>query len=322
MTRSVAVLAFPGISPFHLSVPCLVLGNDFDRQAGRRYDITVCAERTGTVSTNAGFDLQVGDGLDAIDTADTVVVPSWDPAEEPSPELLGSLRRAHARGARIVGLCLGGFPVAATGIIDGREAVTHWAWTGRLAERYPDVVVRSDVLWSDHDDVITSAGVAAALDCCLHLVRRDFGADVAARLARQIVLAPHRSGNQAQFIPAPVPAADATDPIERAMVWARHRLDRPVSLDEWSGEAGMSRSTFTRRFRARAATSPGTWLLIQRLDRARQLLESTDLGVEQVAVECGFATAVSLRHHFRKTLGGSPRQYRTEFRERSAGATA
>ncbi|UPK73968.1 helix-turn-helix domain-containing protein [Nocardioidaceae bacterium SCSIO 66511] len=315
MSDSVAVLAFPGISPFHLAVPSLVLGKEANRGQTHRYDVTVCAEQPGPVPTDAGFDLQVSSGLAAVDAADMVVVPSWNPVDQPSAKLLDRLRQAHGRGARLVGLCLGAFPIAAAGVLDGREVVTHWAYTGRLAQAYPQVRVRPDVLWSDHGDVVTSAGVAAALDCCLHLVRRDFGSEVAAGLARNLVLAPHRSGNQAQFISAPVPADDAVDPIERAMVWARHRLQRPLDLDTWSAHAAMSRSTFTRRFRARAGMSPGAWLLQQRLDRARQLLETTDLSVEQVAVESGFATAVSLRHHFGRVLGTSPRLYRTEFRD-------
>ncbi|WP_117212205.1 GlxA family transcriptional regulator [Allorhizocola rhizosphaerae] len=315
MARSVAVVVFDGISPFHLSVPCMVLGERFEGWPAL-FDVTVCAQRPGRVATNAGFALDIAHGLDVLDTADFVIIPSWDPPREPDSVLLSAIRAAHARGAVIVGLCLGSYVVAASGLADGRELVTHWGWAARMASRFPHVQVRADVLWSDHGDVLTSAGTAAALDCCLHLVRRECGAEPAARVARAIVVAPHRSGSQAQFIQAPVSAMDGDDPIERAMVWARAHLDRPVSLDEWARVAAMSRRTFTRNFRARTGASCGQWLLNQRLDRARILLETTAFGVERVAAESGFATAATLRHHFRQTLGTTPQRHRADFRER------
>jgi transcriptional regulator GlxA family with amidase domain len=312
MTHRVAVLAFDGMSPFHLSVPCLVLGERLG--ALPRYDVLVCAERPGTLATNAGFGIQVGRGLAAMRRADTVILPSWDPAVEPSAELLGAIRAAHRRGATVVGLCLGTFLVAAAGIADGREVVTHWRWAAELAERYPAVDVRADVLWSDLGDLVTSAGTAAALDCCLHLVRRHHGVEVAERVARAIVVAPHRSGSQAQFIPVPIPDDPGTDPVERAMVWARGRLDQPLSLDEWAEQAAMSRRTFTRQFRARTGVSGQQWLLHQRLDRARLLLETTDRGIERIAADSGFGSSAALRHHFRSVLGTTPQQHRAAFR--------
>jgi transcriptional regulator GlxA family with amidase domain len=309
--RSVAVLAYDGMSPFHLSVPCLVLGDRLGGEA--EYDVQVCAEHPGRLGTNAGFDLHVDRGLDVMEHADLVILPSWDPELEPSGLLVEAIRAAHARGATVVGLCIGAFLVAASGIADGRDVVTHWRWAERLAAQYAKVDVRADVLWSDLGDLVTSAGTAASLDCCLHLVRTHHGVERAEQLARVIVVAPHRSGSQAQYIPVPVPPDPTDDVIERAMVWARMRLDEPVSLDEWAAAIGLSRRTFTRQFRARTGSSGQAWLLQQRLDRARSLLETTDQSIERVATASGFGSSAALRHHFHLVLGTTPQRHRQEF---------
>ncbi|MET7770212.1 helix-turn-helix domain-containing protein [Nocardia sp. NPDC005366] len=311
--HTVAVLAFDDISPFHLSVPTLVFGR-VGAGGAAPYAVRVCAERPGTLRTPAGFDITVEHGLEAFETADTVVIPSWLSGEGVSAELCAALRAAHTRGARIVGLCLGAWAVAASGLVDGREITTHWAAAPDLALAYPAVLVRADTLWSDLGDVVTSAGVAAALDCCLHLVRSDLGSRAATELARALVTAPHRSGSQAQYIPVAVPDDADDDAIERAMVWARTHLGDPVDLDSWSRIALMSRRTFTRRFRERTGSSPQQWLLHQRTDRARLLLESTDETVDHIAAATGFTTAVSLRHHFHRILGTSPAAHRAQFR--------
>jgi transcriptional regulator GlxA family with amidase domain len=333
----VAVLAFPGISPFHLSVPTLVFGGEPDgwaprlsrsptddagggHAAGLRptavsgdYRVVVCAVSPGPVATGAGFDLAVPRGLEAFATADTVVIPSWEPDLPVPPALVEALRAAHARGARVVALCLGAFVVAAAGLVDGRELTTHWHAAPALAAAHPRVRVRSDVLWTDLGDVVSSAGTVAALDCCLHLVRADRGAAVAAEVARRLVMPPHRDGSQAQFVPVPGPADEGPDPLARAMAAARAGLDRPLALDAWAEGAHMSRRTFTRRFRERAGESPGSWLLRQRLDLARTLLETTRLPVDEIAERSGLGSATSLRRHFRAALGTSPRRHRDQF---------
>ncbi|WP_063049078.1 GlxA family transcriptional regulator [Nocardia arthritidis] len=314
--HTVAVLAFDGISPFHLSVPSLVFGR-VGIEGPPRYQVDVCAEEPGSLATPAGFDIRVQHGLDTLTRADTVVIPSWRAGQPLSSALSAALRAAHAGGARIVGLCLGSWAVAASGLADGREVTTHWASAAELARAFPAVRVRADTLWSDLGDVVTSAGVAAALDCCLHLVRGDLGSKAATELARALVTAPHRSGSQAQYIPVAVPDAADDDPIERAMVWARTHLGDPVDLDSWARVALMSRRTFTRRFRDRTGTSPQQWLLLQRTDRARLLLESTTDTVERIAVDTGFGTAVSLRHHFHRILGTSPAAHRASFQGQS-----
>lgn len=310
------MLAFDGVSPFHLSVPTLVFGAAGLDNARQFYDVTVCAEAPGPILTAGGFRIAVDDGLEAFETADMVVIPSWPAGHEASDRLIAAIRAAHARGARIVGLCLGTFAVAASGIVDGREVATHWAAADRLATEHPEVVVRRDILWSDLGDVVTSAGVAAALDCCLHLARLDHGSAAATELARSLVLAPHRSGSQAQYIPVPVVDDTGEDPIERAMVWARARLHESIELDEWAAAVHLSRRTFTRRFRERTATSPQQWLLGQRIDHARLLLETSDAPVDLVAEQSGFGSAVTLRHHFHRRLGASPAAHRAAFRGR------
>jgi transcriptional regulator GlxA family with amidase domain len=309
--RTVAVLAYDGISPFHLSVPCLVLGDRCGVPS--QYDVLVCADQPGSLRTNAGFGITVDHGLDVMETADVVVLPSWHPDREPSAVLIDAIRNAHARGATVVGLCIGAFLVAASGIVDGREVVTHWRWADRLQGMYPDLKVRADVLWSDLGDVVTSAGTAASLDCCLHIVRTHHGVELAEQLARNIVVAPHRSGSQAQYIPVPMPPDSSDDVIEKAMMWARARLDQPVSLDEWAAAVALSRRTFTRQFRARTGSSGQAWLLRQRLDRARLLLETTDHPVERVATASGFGSSAALRHHFHAVLGTTPQRHRQEF---------
>jgi transcriptional regulator GlxA family with amidase domain len=310
----IAVFAFDGMSPFHLSVPCLVFGDRFSSATDLpRNDVTVCAERPGALATNAGFGITVEHDLDAMRHADIVILPSWVPDRQPSERLLDEIRSAHRRGATVVGLCLGAYLVAASGVADGREIVTHWSWAADLAERYPVVDVKADRLWSDLGDVVTSAGTAAALDCCLHLIRRDQGVEVAERIARAIVVAPHRSGSQAQYIEVPVATEQGDDPVERAMVWARANLDGPLTLDDLAARAAMSRRSFTRHFRARTGSSGQQWLLNQRLDRARALLETTDLSIERIAADSGFGSAAALRHHFRATLRTTPQRHRADF---------
>lgn len=315
MQLRAAVLAFDGMSPFHLSVPCMVLGDRFGVPDLPAYDVQVCAESPGRLMTNAGFDLGVEHGLEALAAADMIVLPSWDVGVRPSDELLSGVVSAHERGATVVSLCLGAYVVAASGIADGREVVTHWSRADDLAQRYPDISVRADVLWLDHGDVVTSAGTAASLDCCLHLVRREFGATVAARVARGIVTAPHRSGSQAQCIPVPVVSETATDPLERAMAWAQTHLTESFDLDSWAYRAAMSRRSFSRHFRARTGTSAQQWLLHQRVLRARLLLETTDTGVDQIADASGLGTGANLRQHFQRAFGTTPQRHRAEFRQ-------
>lgn len=313
--NTVAVIAFDGISPFHLSVPCLVFG--FDGIGGNvpKFRLLVCAAERGALRTSAGFTIQAPHGLDRIAQAGIVIVPSWrNSTERPPQALLDALRAAHRRGARIVGLCLGSFVLAEAGLLDGRPATTHWHWAGEFAARYPQVRLDRHVLYVDDGDVLTSAGTAAGIDCCLHLLRRDHGAEIANAVARRMVVPPHRQGSQAQYIEQPVQDSAQGDRLSEVLQWAAASLDRPHSLDALAGRALMSRRTFTRRFRKLTGTTVGQWLLAQRLARAQRLLETTDQPVDRIAAAAGFGSAVSLRQHFSAAFNVSPSQHRREFR--------
>ncbi|TIS87977.1 helix-turn-helix domain-containing protein [Mesorhizobium sp.] len=310
----VAAIAFDGISPFHLSVPCLVFGDDRTALGLPRFDFRVCAIENGPIRTDAGLTITVPHGLSALDDADIVIVPSWRNLEDPPPAALTeALRRAHRRGALIVGLCLGTFAIAATGLLSGRRATTHWAYTEQLQALYPDIIVDADVLYVDDGDVVTSAGVAAGLDCCLHVVRARYGAEAALRLARQIVLSPHRQGGQAQFIERPLAKSENTDRFAQALDTVVRTLGDAHSLDSVAGAAGLTRRTFTRRFQKSIGTSFGDWLTEQRVQLAQRLLESTSQSMDAVAFQAGFGSATSLRQHFAARLRTSPAQYRREF---------
>lgn len=317
---SVAVIAFDGISPFHLSVPCLVFGEDRIHDHSPRFETRVCAVAPGSLGTGAGFRIDVPDGLGAVGAADIVVVPSWHDDLRPAPpELLDTLRAAHERGATVVGLCLGAFVLAEAGLLDGRPATTHWHLAPAFAERYPNVRLDADVLYVDDGQLLTSAGTAAGLDCCLHLMRRLCGAEVANRAARRMVVAPHRQGNQAQFIAQPVRTVVQGDRISELLDWVGHHLDETHSLDSLAERARMSRRTFTRHFREATGTTVGRWLQWQRLAFAQRLLETTQRPIDLIAVEAGFGTALSMRQHFAAALATSPSAYRRDFQGAAHG---
>lgn len=315
MKRPVVVtLAFDGISPFHLSVPCLVFGEKRTNIGLPHFDFRICAPVAGLLHTSAGLNLSVPHGLEAMAEADIIIVPSWKDLDQPLPPALGeALRAAHARGATIVGLCLGTFALAAAGLLSGRRATTHWAYAHQLRRQHPDIEVDAEVLYVDLGDVVTSAGVAAGLDCCLHIVRARYGAEPALRLARQIVAPPHRQGGQAQFIERPIARAPAADRFARAVEAARDSLDKDHGLDSMAAAAGLTRRTFTRRFQKLYGMSFGEWLALQRVEEAQRLLETTDKTVETIAFEVGFGSAASLRQHFAARLKTSPLQYRRAF---------
>jgi len=311
----VAVVAFDNISPFHLSVPCVVFGEDRSSGGVPEFDFRVCAAETGALTTTAGFSIAVTHGLEALADADTIIVPSWrNPAETPPAALLDALRAAHARGAQLVGLCLGAFVLAAAGILDDRPASTHWAWADDFARRYPRVRLDPNVLYVDDGNVLTSAGTAAGLDCCLHVMRKLCGAEVANHVARRLVVPPHRQGGQAQYVQQPMPPNVRGDRLSGLLDWVSGNLTLPHTLDTLAGRALMSRRTFTRRFRLATGTTVGAWLLAQRLARAQQLLESTDESVEAIAGIAGFGSTASLRQHFAEAFRTSPSAWRREFR--------
>jgi len=311
----VAVVAFDGIGTFHLAVPCAVFG----AAAGGEplFEVQVCAIEPGELRSEAGFGIAVRHGLGALARADIVVVPSWHDPEVPAPaSLLRALRAAHRRGALVVGLCLGAFAVADAGLLEGRRAATHWVCAGLFARRFPGVTLEPNVLYVDEGAVVTSAGTAAGIDCCLHVVRRLCGAEAAGRIARRMVVPPHRQGGQAQYIEQPVSARGEAGPLQRALDWATGHLDQPHSLDSLATRAAMSRRSFTRHFRRHTGTTVGQWLLAQRLALAQRLLETTDQPVERIAERAGFGTPLSMRQHFATAFDTTPSAYRREFRGR------
>ncbi|SEF26162.1 helix-turn-helix domain-containing protein [Variovorax sp. NFACC27] len=312
--ETVAVVAFDGISPFHLSVPCMVFGEDRTETGEPRFRVKVCAPRPGELRTNAGFALVVPHGLEAIRRAQIVVVPSWrDDCSAAPPELIRALQAAHRRGAVVMGLCLGAFVLAEAGLLDGRPATTHWKLAPIFAKQYPKVKLQPEVLYVDDGSVLTSAGTAAGIDCCLHLLRVRHGAETANRAARRMVVAPHRQGGQAQYIEQPVPAAAERDRLAPLLEWLGRHLDTPHELDDLARRALMSRRNFTRRFRESTGTTVGQWMQNQRLALAQRLLETTDHPVERVATGAGFGSAVSLRKHFVSAFKLSPTAYRQQF---------
>ena len=277
-------------------------------------DIRVVSGEPGATIRGGGLACPVPYDLDAIGAADLVIIPNWrDPAEPPPPALLSALRTAHAAGARVAALCSGAFVLAAAGLLDGRPATTHWKDAELLARMYPKIDVRSAQLYIDDGDVLTSGGGAAGMDLGLHLLRTQYGAEVASRLARSMVVPPHRAGDQAQFVQTPLPELDRTDPVEETLAWALGQLNQDLPVERLARRARMSRRNFDRRFREITGSAPATWLTHQRVLRAQQLLESTSLPVEEVARQCGFSSGAALRPHFRRIVGTVPAAYRTAF---------
>ncbi|GAA1202309.1 GlxA family transcriptional regulator [Prauserella alba] len=318
----VAVLVRPGVMPLELGLVHQLFGSA-RRQSGPGvgsplYDVVTCATEPGRLPTDADFPIHVPHGPEVIDDAETVLVPASGEPGQPEtggplgPALAAALARVRP-GTRIASICTGAFVLAAAGLLDGRRITTHWRSADAFRLRFPHIALDPDVLFTDGGDVLTSAGEAAGIDLCLHLIRRDHGAAVAADVARRTVVPPYREGGQAQYVPQPVPDAAGTSTAP-ARAWALERLDRPVSLSQLAEHASMSVRTFTRRFRAETGCSPGRWLTQQRVERARVLLEETDRPVDTVAGDVGFGTSASLRAHFRDVLGVSPGVYRATFR--------
>lgn len=312
----IAVVAFDGITPFHLSVPSLVFGARLADGEEAAFEVTICALDKDPLRTSAGFMISTGNDLSVLNTADIVIMPSWheDYRSAPVP-LLDALRAASQRGASLVGLCLGAFPLAEAGLLNGKSATTHWLATDELARRYPAVTVIQEVLYVDQGNVLTSGGVAAGLDCCLYMLRQLIGVETANKIARRLLVAPHRDGGQAQFIERPLPVSSSDSRFSEVLEWVCHRLDQAHNIDSLAERAVMSRRNFTRHFRRVTGTSFKQWLLNQRLSHAQGMLESTDASIDVVAQQAGFGTAVSLRQHFKASLHTSPSIYRKLFRD-------
>ena len=321
--HTVTLVVFDRISPFEMAVPCEVFGTDRSDMGLPNYRFLVCAAEEGLLRTDAGFGIVAPHGLEGLREAQTVVVPAWRDVEEAPPaDLVEALRRSYGRGARIVYLCSGAFVLAAAGLLDGRRATTHWMYAGTLAERFPAVDVDPNVLYIDQGQILTSAGTAAGIDLCLHLVRLDHGAEVANAFARRMVVPPHRYGGQAQYVRMPVAESLGEGPLRETLAWASANLDEPLTVSDMARHARMSARTFARRFREVTGTTPLRWVLNQRILAAQRRLESSDDPVERIAQDCGFGTGATLRFHFGREVGVSPTRYRGTFKQDTARRSA
>ncbi|MER7566800.1 helix-turn-helix domain-containing protein [Streptomyces sp. NPDC097941] len=312
MHRVTSVIVPPVLS-FDVSIPLMVFNGVPD------YDVRICTARPGPMATVGGPDIVVPDDLHAVEGADTVIAVGSGGEQAPT-EVLDALRKAAAAGARIASLCTGAFVLAQAGLLDGLRATTHWGLAGDLATRFPSVDVQSDLLFVEDGGIFTSAGAAAAIDLCLHLVRIDYGAAVANTAARLAVVPPVRPGGQSQFIDTPLPPERGTS-LAPTRVWALEHLDRPLTLTDLAGHARTSVRTLTRRFHAETGLSPLQWLLHQRIDRAKELLETTALPMDQVARKSGLGSADSLRKHMADRVGLTPTAYRASFNRVPTGAS-
>jgi AraC family transcriptional activator FtrA len=310
----VVAIVVPGMSPLEISVASEFFGIDRELQDRPWYRFTICTPDPGTVALQGGMQLQVEHGLEQLRRADTIVIPGWSRRTDiPEPEVRAALQAADARGARLVSFCTGAFVLAASGVLDGRSATTHWDAADDLQRAYPSVEVDPGVLYVHDDNVWTSAGSAASIDCALALIRHDYGAEVANDVARDLVVPPHRDGGQAQFVAAPLAAHDDGASLAATLDWAVERLDQALGVADLAEHAHLSPRQFSRRFRQVTGTTPHQWLLAQRILLARRLLETTDLPVERVADEAGFGSPAALRMHFQRSVHTSPMAYRRVF---------
>ncbi|CAL9661045.1 HTH-type transcriptional regulator CdhR [Streptomyces sp. enrichment culture] len=309
-TERVVVLALDGVYPFELGIPARILG-----AADGRYEVLTCTVDGGPVRSNADFGITVDHGPEALATADTVVIAPVSPDRVTGglPDEVAAALALIRPEARIVSICTGAFVLAAAGLLDGRRATTHWQLAGLFRRMYPHVELDPDVLFVDDGRILTSAGAASGVDACLHLVREDHGSRLANAVARRCVVPPFRDGGQAQYIEQPVPEQGAAS-TAATRAWALERLGEPLALADLAAHARMSLRTFARRFHDEVGLSPGRWLIQQRVARARHLLESSDLTVDQIAGLVGFATGASLRQHLHAAIGVSPQVYRRTFR--------
>jgi transcriptional regulator GlxA family with amidase domain len=313
--HTVVAVATHGVLTFDLAVPCEVFGWDRSYLGVEWYDFKVCAADPPPLRTCTGFTIDTPYGLDDVADADTIIVPGWSSVDdEPSPELLDVLRGAYERGARLASICIGAFVLGWAGLLDDRACTTHWAFADEFTRRFPRARLDPRVLYVDDGQLLTSAGTAAGMDLCLHIVRRDHGAEIANGVARRVVMPPHRDGGQAQYIEQPVLPRQRDDAVRQAMAHALARLDEPLSVEQLARHVAVSVRTFARRFKFETGVTPGEWLLEQRLVRARRLLETTDLSVDRIAFEAGFGSVAALRYHFSDRVGTTPAAYRRTFR--------
>ena len=312
--RLVVALAYDGLCTFEFGVAVEIFGLERPEMGDDWYRFQIAAIEPGPLRAMGGFKITTDGGLSLIERAGTVIVPGWRGADNPVPaRVLKALQRAHKRGARLLSFCSGVFVLAATGLLDGKRATTHWRYCDRLVRAFPNVRVTPDVLYVDEGNILTAAGSAAGIDLSLHLIRRDWGAAAANMVARRLVVPPHRDGGQAQFIEAPVPEAREGGRLGQVLELMRADPASGTTIVQLARKAGMSRRTFIRRFKASTGTSPGAWLASARIARARELLKFSSHSIDDIAIASGFGSAAALRHHFRRQMKVSPSAYRRQF---------
>lgn len=310
---TVAVVATTGFSPFHFSVPCILFGSALPQPD--LFHLNICAEKSGVILSESGLSINVEHGLELLDGADIIIVPFWhNPAEKPAQQLLDKLTAAWQRGAEVVGLCLGTYVLAYAGLLNQHRAATHWEFERDFSQRFPEVHLDSNALYTRDDRLITSAGTAAGIDCCLDIIRQHYGSAVANRVARRMVVPPYREGGQAQFIERPVPENTRDGKINALLDSLRHNLHQPHDLDSLARSAGMSRRTLTRHFFKATGMTLGEWLLAERLQRSQEMLEATGISIESVAEKVGFHSPISFRQRFKQRFGVTPSEWRRTFR--------
>jgi transcriptional regulator GlxA family with amidase domain len=309
----VAALCLDGVVAFDLAIPAQAFGSATGSRGEPLYGFSACSPEGKPVASTTAFEIGPGKDLAALAEAETIVVPGYATLFEPLPDAVAeALAAAYARGARVISVCTGAFALAGAGLLDGRRATTHWGWAEELARRFPRVEVDAEALYVDEGRVMTSAGLSAGIDLCLHVIRKDFGAAAGARVARRMVAPPHREGGQAQFIERP--DDEVRGSLEETRSWAAERLGEQLDVGAMARHAAVSPRTFARRFREETGTTPLQWLLGRRVVEVRRLLEETDLPVEEIAWRAGFGTAASLREHFRRATATTPSAYRRTFR--------
>ncbi|WP_159501959.1 GlxA family transcriptional regulator [Microbacterium sp. 18062] len=312
--KTVAVIVQPGFAPFEFGLACEAFGLDRSDDGIEKFDFRVCALEPGVVPSNIGFSINVEHDLSFADEADLVVVtpiprPQWGEVDE---RIAGVLQRAVARNAWVMSVCSGSFVLAESGVLDGRRATTHWKYAHRMAQMYPAIEIDPDVLYVQDGKILTSAGTAAGLDACLHLLRQELGAEVANTIARRMVVAPQREGGQAQFVDRPIPATTSLS-LAPVTDWMLENLRLDLTVEQLAAKAHMSPRTFARRFKADLGATPAAWLGRQRVVHAQRMLEQTDLGLDRIAYDCGFGSAAVMRQNFARALGTTPTAYRARF---------
>lgn len=309
---NVAILVFDKFSPFHLSVPSLVFGTDI--HDAPMFNLTLVAGEEGRITSEIGMEIIPQSGLDELSRADIIIVPYWrDCEEKPNQTLLDALVHAYNNGSTLIGLCLGGYVLGYSGLLENKTAAMHWEFEQDFSARFPSAKIDNNALYVEDDRLITSAGIAANIDCCLYVFRKYYGSKAANQLARRMVIPPHREGGQAQYIERPVPKNTADSRINSLLDKMRKDLTASYQLDDLAESVMMTRRTFTRKFNNATGTSVGKWLTAERLHQAQELLESTDLSIEIVAEKIGFSSVITFRDQFKKQFSVTPKEWRKTF---------